>query len=316
NKTVHDGPSYEVLTVDPASNRVTAMGIHQYGHDGRGNQASHTAAGSLAVFGYDGFNRLASYQRDVPLNYSEPNGTGESVTLSSGTWAYVYNALDERIGKSSSGTAIRYVNSGQNELLAEQAGGAWKSYLWMGGQLVGVVSANQLSFVHTDHLGRPEVITDAGRGAVWRARNYAFGRTVALDQVGGMNLGFPGQYFDAENGLWHNGYRTYDSRQGRYIQSDPIGMLSGPNTYVYANANPVSYVDPWGLQDATKAYLSGESGETGSLGGSLAIDVAEEVWGDVTDAMDTAGCVMTCAVDATVGISLESFLDNQFDVAK
>ena len=80
------------------------------------------------------------------------------------------------------------------------------------------------------------------------------------DRLGTKNLRFPGQYYDQETGLHYNFFRDYDPSTGRYVESDPIGLDGGLNTYVYIDNQPLSYIDPLGLVHWTGTALVGRAG--------------------------------------------------------
>jgi RHS repeat-associated protein len=75
--------------------------------------------------------------------------------------------------------------------------------------------------------------------------------------MGSSSVRFPGQYFDEETGLHYNYFRDYDAERGRYIQPDPIGTTGGLNLFLYADANPVVAVDPFGLVAWTCRAIGG-----------------------------------------------------------
>ncbi|MFZ6765913.1 RHS repeat-associated core domain-containing protein [Undibacterium sp. Di26W] len=111
--------------------------------------------------------------------------------------------------------------------------------------------------IHSDQINTPRVITDANGNEVWRWDSAPFGETVPNEQPTTatnkftFNLRFPGQYFDAETNLHYNYYRDYDPQAGRYVESDPIGLRGGSNTYAYVKGDPVSNIDPKGLRPLT-----------------------------------------------------------------
>jgi RHS repeat-associated protein len=117
-----------------------------------------------------------------------------------------------------------------------------------------VNSTPQAYYIHTDQLNTPRLITDNNNQAVWRWDNWEpFGNYITDEDPSNIgnhftfNLRFPGQYFDSETQTHYNYFRDYDPSTGRYLQSDPIGLDGGINTYGYVNGSPLAYRDSTGL---------------------------------------------------------------------
>jgi RHS repeat-associated protein len=159
-----------------------------------------------------------------------------------GTYTFTAKATDNA-GASTTSAPV-------NTTLAEQAAGPAKVY-----------------FIETDHLNTPRRITDQSNQVVWQWQNNdPFGNNMQTANAGfEFNLRFAGQYFDKETNLHYNYYRDYDPATGRYLESDPIGLAGGVNTYTYVEGNPISFIDPLGLQ-STLGRALGLPGLPGSSG--------------------------------------------------
>lgn len=250
-------------TIEPTSNQMlgqTGNVIRNFGYTPNGHLQSSTGWLGNRSYVYDAFDRL------------------KSTTVDGVATSYLINGLDQRVGKTGPLGTFRYAYAGQNALLGEQhddfGATGWRNYLYLNGEPVAIVSGNGVRyFLHNDHLGRPEVMTDGYNAPVWKAANGSYHRTVTLGDPTTVILGFPGQQWDEETDTWYNGFRDYDPYTGRYIQSDPIGLGGGVNTYAYVGGNPVNLIDPLGLFCIDERMKSAISTGVGTFAGAASSGV-------------------------------------------
>lgn len=241
-----NGNRLTALTSYGINNYVTAVGTDRlvtitgtspssFQYSSIGNIISTPRSGSYTVYRYDLFNRKYA------------------VSAGGTTNTYWYNGLNQRVRKTGSKN-VNYAYTPDGFLLSETNNNSLafnREYIWLNGNLIGLIHNGELYYVHTDHIGRPNVVSSTNNIVVWQAFDEPFERNVSINQIGDLNIGYPGQYYDSESDLWYNWHRFFDAKTGRYTQSDPIGLAGGMNTYAYAGNNPVNFFDFTGLQYGT-----------------------------------------------------------------
>ena len=159
---------------------------------------------------------------------------------------YGYDALGRRVTKTVTGQTRYFSFDLDGKLLADE-----NAYVYLDDRpLVQLDSLGNPSYLHPNHLGAPLKATNETGTVVWAADSEPFGKTSLVNPSVSVNLRLPGQYYDAETGLHYNYFRDYDPSLGRYLESDPIGLKGGINTYAYVGNNPINWVDPLGLESA------------------------------------------------------------------
>jgi RHS repeat-associated protein len=113
--------------------------------------------------------------------------------------------------------------------------------------LAKLVGDQQLAIV-SDHLGTPIAMHDGTGAEVWSAQLGTWGNLRNQQQGSPQDCPFrwPGQYEDAETGLYYNRFRYYDPEAGQYVSQDPLGLAGGTAPHAYVH-DPTEWFDPFGL---------------------------------------------------------------------
>ncbi len=133
-----------------------------------------------------------------------------------------------------------------------------KSYVYLGDSMLSTITPNgtggeSTEFNHPDRLGT-RTITNQATGSSYEQTTLPFGTALNAESTTSTNKRFTSYDRSARTGLDYAVNRTYDSKQGRFTQVDPIGMgaanLASPQTlnlYAYCGNDPINYTDPSGL---------------------------------------------------------------------
>ncbi|MDE2141049.1 MAG: hypothetical protein KGJ84_01385 [Elusimicrobia bacterium] len=220
-------------------NRITQDSAYTYASDANGNLTSRTdrATGETTRFVYDDVNRLIE------------------VDASTYTVAkYKYDAAGRRIERNVGATTYRYVYDGANILAILDGSNNLVQLFTQGPGIdapLSVHSGGQDYFYHQDALGSVTALTNSSGTTIETVEYEAYGSAVVKDANGGTHtvstVGntflYTGREFDSETGLYYFRARYYDPNAGSFFQADPNEFSE---SHYYANANPLSNIDPTG----------------------------------------------------------------------
>jgi len=207
-----------------------------YGYDDNGNLLSRTEGNETVNYTWDDRNRLIAVEEN-----------GERVE-------FEYDDDNIRVSQTVGGEKTSFLldkNRPYDQVLAEFVDGEDVASYVYGLDLISQQRDGVDSFYFVDGLGSTRGLTDSS-GEVTDAYWYdAYGNLLEHEGSSENDYLFAGEQFDEGLGQYYLRQRYYDAAIGRFTRRDTYeGRLNEPitlNKYLYANGNPVYYVDPSGL---------------------------------------------------------------------
>jgi RHS repeat-associated protein len=253
-------PSY-TANYSPSNNRLTSTSQAPGGvtYDNAGN----VTADGVNTYLYDAEGRVCAVFSRI-----------------SGYTQYLYDAEGNRVAKGSINTlscnlsnnaftlSKSYIYGAKGELLTEMgANGAWDhSNVYADGRLLATYRDSNTYFAFADWLGSKRAQLSAA-GSLQTYGSLPFGDDLtppapsSTTTTDAAEQHFTGKERDAESGLDYFGARYYASSMGRFTSPDPGKInpkhLLNPqkwNKYAYVLNNPLSMIDPDGMEELWIQY--------------------------------------------------------------
>lgn len=212
--------------------------------DADGNLTAIAAGVTPANYSYDVRNRLQT----------------------AGALTYTYDAENRRVAQTDGTNATSYVinpNAALDQMIMRMVGGVTTYYVY-GLGLLHEETGGTARYYHFDRRGDTVALTDGSGVVTGRAAYGVYGEIVSSSGTLGTPFLFNGRWgvqTDA-NGLYYHRARYYHPAIRRFLNQDVmLGSITNSasmNRFAYANGNPVSLIDPFGLmaQDEMPGYWS------------------------------------------------------------
>lgn len=180
-----------------------------------------------------------------------------------------------------------YLHNGMNPVLVNNE-------LMLGGfsldEFYARVSGTSVTSLLPDALGSTRMLTD-GNGNPTASYGYTPYGEASRSGTDDTQFQFTGRENDGASGLYYYRARYYDPSLGRFIQSDPIGLAGGNNTYAYAEGDPLSFYDPLGLWAIGDPFPKGMVDASAGFGDTLSFNLTNRI----RSGMGTNGVVNKCS---------------------
>ncbi len=237
-----------------ADNRLLTHNGETVTIDADGNLTAIAAGVSPASYGYDVRNRLTS----------------------AGTLTYTYDAENRHVAQTDGTNPTTYVinpNAALDQVLMKTVGGVTTYYIYDLG-LLHEETGGVVRYYHFDRRGDTVLLTNNSATVTGTAAYGVYGEMVSSSGTLATPFLFNGRWgvqTDA-NGLYYHRARYYHPSLRRFLNQDVmLGSITNGasmNRFAYANGNPVSMIDPFGLmaQDgATSNWVSALLGPVQTL---------------------------------------------------